>query len=85
MGWFCNTPEAKAQMKICEKNKCQGCNKCIWIEESANAMSEYGTEITQEVEVEEIKEEKEFFDTSPREFNSFEEKVTYINKLFKGE
>ena len=41
--------------------------------------------LTQEVEVEEIKEEKEFFDTSPREFNSFEEKVTYINKLFKGE
>ena len=45
MGWFCNTPEAKAQMKICEENKCPGCNKCIWIEESANAMAEYGTVI----------------------------------------
>ena len=42
MGWFCNTPEAKAQMKICEENKCPGCHKCIWIEESANAMAEYG-------------------------------------------
>ena len=43
MGWFCNTPEAKAQMKICEANKCPGCYKCIWIEESSNAMAEYGT------------------------------------------
>ena len=43
MGWFCNTPEAKEQMKICEANKCPGCNKCIWIEESAWAMAEYGT------------------------------------------
>ncbi len=40
MGWFCNTPEAKAQMEICEKNKCEGCDRCIWIEESGWAMAE---------------------------------------------
>jgi len=45
MTWFCNSPEAKAQMKICEENKCPGCYKCIWIEESSNAMAEYGTVI----------------------------------------
>ena len=45
MGWFCNTPEAKAQMKICDANKCQGCYKCVWIEESSNAMVEYGVPI----------------------------------------
>ena len=43
--WFCQTKEAKKQIKICEKNKCPGCYKCIWIEESSNAMSEYGTPI----------------------------------------
>lgn len=42
MGWFCNTPEAKAQMEICEKNKCEGCDRCIWIEESGWAMAEHG-------------------------------------------
>ena len=47
MGWFCNTDEAKEQMRKCEANKCQGCNKCIWIEESANAMTEYGTIIVE--------------------------------------
>ena len=45
MSWFCQTKEAKEQMKICEANKCPGCEKCIWIEESANAMAEYGTVI----------------------------------------
>ena len=50
MSWFCNTPEAIAQMKICEENKCPGCNKCIWIEESANAMVEYGTVIEPVIE-----------------------------------
>ena len=43
MSWFCNTPEAIAQMKICEENKCPGCYKCIWIEESGWAMVNYGT------------------------------------------
>lgn len=42
MSWFCQTEEAKKQMKICEANKCPGCNKCIWIEESAYAMAKYG-------------------------------------------
>ena len=43
MSWFCNKAEAKAQMKICNYNKCPGCNKCISIEESAWAMVNYGT------------------------------------------
>tara|TARA_R100000152_G_C6730237_1_gene155010 strand:- start:378 stop:545 length:168 start_codon:yes stop_codon:yes gene_type:complete len=37
-------------MKICNANKCPGCEKCIWIEESANAMAEYGTVIEPEVD-----------------------------------
>ena len=41
--WFCQTEKAKKQMKICNKNNCPGCYKCIWIEESSNAMEEYGT------------------------------------------
>ena len=41
MSWFCNTPEAKAQLKKCYDSNCPGCEKCIWIEESANAMVEY--------------------------------------------
>ena len=48
MTWFCNTPEAIAQMKICDANKCPGCHKCIWIEESSNAMAEYGTVVEPE-------------------------------------
>ena len=43
MSWFCNTPEAKAELKKCYDNDCPGCHKCIAIEESAWAMSEYGT------------------------------------------
>ena len=43
MGWFCNKPEAKAQLKKCYDNDCPGCHKCIAIEESAGAMIEYGT------------------------------------------
>ena len=50
MTWFCNTPEAIAQMKICDANKCPGCHKCVWIEESSNAMEKYGTVIEPEIE-----------------------------------
>ena len=50
MTWFCNTPEAIAQLKKCYDNDCPGCHKCIAIEESSNAMSEYGTIIEPEVE-----------------------------------
>ena len=43
MGWFAQTKEAQEQMEICDKNNCPGCTKCIWIEESGWAMSQYGT------------------------------------------
>lgn len=43
MGWFCNKPEAKAQLKKCYDNDCPGCHKCIAIEESGWAMVNYGT------------------------------------------
>ena len=48
MSWFCQTEEAKEQMKICNANNCLGCRKCIWIQESANAMSEYGKPIVEQ-------------------------------------
>ena len=50
--WFCQTEKAKKQMKICNQNKCPGCYKCIWIEESSNAMEQYGTVIEPEIEPE---------------------------------
>ena len=43
MSWFAQTEEAKKQMEICDKYKCPGCTKCIWIEESGWAMVNYGT------------------------------------------
>ena len=45
MSWFCQTDEAKEQLRICEENNCPDCEKCIWIFESYNAMTEYGTPI----------------------------------------
>ena len=50
-------------MKICDANNCPGCYKCVWIEESSNAMSEYGTEVI-EPEIEHPLQEliKETFD-----------------------
>ncbi len=92
MSWFCNTPEAIEQMKICEENNCPDCEKCIWIQESANAMAEYGTVVKVEVNKqldERIQEKKNFISKSnlkPKQFDSYEEKVTYIKQLFiKGE
>jgi hypothetical protein len=38
MSWFAQTEEAQKHMEECE-----GCENCIWIEESAYAMSQYGT------------------------------------------
>jgi len=43
MSWFCQTEEAKEQLRICKENNCPDCEKCIWIFESYNAMTEYGT------------------------------------------
>ena len=48
MSWFCNTPEAKEQMRICEENNCPDCEKCIWIQESYCAMVDYGTVVKPE-------------------------------------
>ena len=45
MSWYAQTDEAKKQLELCEKNNCGGCSKCIWIEESAHAMQEYGTPV----------------------------------------
>jgi len=38
MSWYAQTEEAQKHMEECE-----GCENCIWIEESAWAMSQYGT------------------------------------------
>ena len=38
MSWYAQTEEAQKHMK-----ECKGCENCIWIEESAWAMSQYGT------------------------------------------
>ena len=38
MSWYAQTEEAQKHMR-----ECKGCENCIWIEESAWAMSEYGT------------------------------------------
>ena len=41
MGWFCDTPKAKAELKKCYDNDCPGCHKCIAIEESGWAKAQY--------------------------------------------
>jgi sulfur transfer protein SufE len=38
MSWYAQTEEAQKHMEECE-----GCENCIWIEESAWAMTQYGT------------------------------------------
>jgi hypothetical protein len=38
MSWYAQTEEAQKHMR-----ECKGCENCIWIEESAWAMSQYGT------------------------------------------
>ena len=47
MSWFCQTEEAKEQLRICKENNCPDCEKCIWIYESYNAMVEHGTPIVE--------------------------------------
>ena len=37
MSWYAQTEEAEKHMR-----ECKGCENCIWIEESAWAMAEYG-------------------------------------------
>ena len=43
MGWFCNSKEAIEHKKNCKDQF--NCGKCVWIDESSNAMVEYGTPI----------------------------------------
>ena len=45
--WFCDSPEAIEHKKNCKKNP-WNCGKCVWIDESANAMGEYGAQIVVE-------------------------------------
>ncbi len=47
MSWFCNSEKAKEHKKNCKKDP-WNCGKCIWIDESSNAMSEYGKEVVEE-------------------------------------
>ncbi len=97
MSWFCQTEEAKEQLRICAENNCPDCEKCIWIFESYNAMTEYGTVIEPEPEPEISSNQKSTFtsidieDTTIGEvkepsktFDSYEEKVDYIIKKFNG-
>jgi hypothetical protein len=83
MSWYAQTEEAKKHIE-----ECQGCEHDIWIEESAWAMVQYGKPI-KEAKTEEISTEKATImqetNKKPRTFNSHEEKVNYIKKLFKGE
>jgi len=42
MSWFCDSPAALKHKRNCKKNPDE-CGKCIWIDESASAMGNYGT------------------------------------------
>jgi len=66
MSWFCNTLEAKTQLKKCYASNCPGCDKCVWIEESANAMAKYGTV------VESVEENHPLQDMIIKRFNGIE-------------
>ena len=39
--WFCDSEEAKEHKRTCKN--VWDCHKCVWIDESSNAMAEYGT------------------------------------------
>ena len=41
--WFCQTEEAKEHKRNCKDQF--NCGKCVWIDESSNAMVEYGTPV----------------------------------------
>ena len=38
MSWLIESLKAKTQLAKCNKNKCNGCHKCVWIEMSGQAM-----------------------------------------------
>ena len=48
MNWFCKTNEAIEHKKTCTKNSWE-CGKCIWIDESSNAMAELGTFVPRKI------------------------------------
>jgi len=79
MSWFCNTPEAIAQLKICEENNCPDCEKCIWINESANAMSKYGNFVKNDTKKENVIETNH----NPTPFDNLCKKV--VNKQLYGD
>ena len=48
MNWFCKTNEAIEHKKTCTKKSWE-CGKCIWIDESSNAMAELGTFVPRKI------------------------------------
>lgn len=90
MSWFCETDEAKEQMKICKENNCPDCEKCIWIQESATAMGRYGREVprpeTEHVESErQVRARTIMQEYEEKGVNSYDDMVDYAKKLFTNE
>ena len=77
MSWYCNTDEAKEHKETCTKNPMY-CDICVWIDESSKAMGRYGTEIKQE----ETKTVKKIEYPQPERWETEEDKINYIKKLF---
>ena len=82
MSWFCESKEAKAQMEICEKNKCEGCYKCVWIENSVGAMVEYGSTIEKDHSRKRTEKEAREYSNSIYDHHPL---MKFIIKEFDGE
>lgn len=87
MSWFCNTNEAKEHKKNCTKNP-NYCDECVWIDESGLAMGRYGKEIKDinnesDVSVQEKVQFINLVNRSSDAFESYEDKLTFIKKVFK--
>jgi hypothetical protein len=86
MSWFCDTPEAIAQMELCDKNKCPGCRKCIWISESGWAKTEYAKPIISEPKtvdnskpIEDIGSTVGISSITDKEYNEYQKKRSIKN------
>ena len=78
MSWFCNPPEAIEQIKICKKNNCPDCEKCIWIQESSIAMSKYGTFVEKQPKKEKLIQSKEVIS----KFDNMAKNVVKVSEEF---